>query len=63
MIERDNLRRVRESYQGTDRLNRTYQGVKNQAGETPQPPQVGSTTSVPTADKDTSQNTPNQDNE
>jgi hypothetical protein len=61
-IEQDNLRQVRESYQGTDPLERAYQGTKNQAGETPQPPQVGSTTSIPTTDKGTSENTP-QDNE
>lgn len=61
-IEQDDLRQVRESYQGTDPLERAYQGVKNQAGETPQPPQVGSTTSVPTPDTGTSQRTP-QDNE
>jgi hypothetical protein len=61
-IEQDNLRQVRESYQGTDPLERAYQGVKNQAGETPPPPQVGSTASVPAPNEGTSQSTP-QDNE
>ena len=61
-IEQDNLRQVRESYQGTDPLERSYQGIENQAKETLQPPQVGSTTSVTTPDKGTSQST-TQDNE
>ena len=60
-IEQDNLSRLKESYQGTDPLERAYQGTSNQAGETPEPPQVGSTTSIPTTDIGTSQNTP-QDN-
>lgn len=47
--------KVKESYQGTNPLERAYQGKPNQAAQTPKPPQVGSTTSVPANSK--SQNT------
>ena len=58
--EQNNLKnvKVKESYQGTNPLERAYQGKQNQAAQTPKPPQVGSTTSVPATNskpKNTSQ--------